>query len=226
MLDTVKNLAFRRQLEEFVDNCELRLPAEVARLFREYTWLVWDYKLVGKIYDFYADDAIMYVEDGQTVTGVETVVANTLAFTAAVPDNESLFVDIFAEEDGEGGYRFIQATRCTGTCTGPTANGPGTGRSLSEGGRDCIGLCECLVKKVDGRWKIVSEWMVRSTRAIDQTMTPGAPPFVFDNSKVGVYSETKQEFPNQFETEDDAGAAETRENTPETGGETAGAEME
>ena len=28
------------------------------------------------------------------------------------------------------------------------------------------------------------------------------------------------------ETEDDAGAAETRENTPETGGETAGAEME
>lgn len=182
MLDTIANLSYRKKLEDFVDHCELKVPEEVARLFKEYTLLVWDYKLLGKIYDFYTDDAIMYVEDGKTVVGVETVVADTLAFTAAVPDNESWFVDIFAEGDEENGYRFIQATRCVGTCLGRSAAGEATGRSLSEGGRDCIGLCECLVKKVDGRWKIVEEWMVRSNRAIAHVMTPGSPGVTFEDS--------------------------------------------
>ena len=182
MLDTIANLSYRKKLEDFVDHCELKVPEEVARLFRENTLLVWDYKLLGKIYDFYTDDAIMYVEDGKTVVGVEKVVADTLAFTAAVPDNESWFVDIFAEGDEENGYRFIQATRCVGTCLGRSAAGEATGRSLSEGGRDCIGLCECLVKKVDGRWKIVEEWMVRSNRAIAHVMTPGSPRVTFEDS--------------------------------------------
>lgn len=182
MLDTIANLSYRKKMEDFVDHCELKVSEEVARLFKEYTLLVWDYKLLGKIYDFYTDDAIMYVEDGKTVVGVEKVVADTLAFTAAVPDNESWFIDIFAEGDEENGYRFIQATRCVGTCLGRSAAGEATGRSLSEGGRDCIGLCECLVKKVDGRWKIVEEWMVRSNRAIGHVMTPGSHRVSFEDS--------------------------------------------
>lgn len=182
MLDTIANLSYRKKMEDFVDHCELKVPEEVARLFKEYTLLVWDYKLLGKIYDFYTDDAIMYVEDGKTVVGVEKVVADTLAFTAAVPDNESWFVDIFAEGDEENGYRFIQATRCVGTCLGRSAAGEATGRSLSEGGRDCIGLCECLVKKIDERWKIVAEWMVRSNRAIGHVMTPGSHRVSFEDS--------------------------------------------
>ena len=180
MFNTVENLGWRKKLEEYVDHCELRAPEEVARLFKEYTLLVWDFKLLGRIYDFYSDDAIMYVEDGETVVGVEQVVANTLAFTAAVPDNESWFIDIFAEGDPEHGYYFIQSTRCVGTSLGYSKLGPGTGRSLSEGGRDCIGLCECHVEKVNGKWKITEEWMVRSDRAIGYTMDPSTPPVTFD----------------------------------------------
>lgn len=175
MLNTIANYEHRKKFEEYVDNCQLKTPEEVARLFREYTWLVWDYKMLGRIYDFYTDDAIMYVENGETVFGIDAVMKNTLAFTAAVPDNESWFVDIFAEGNPEDGYYFIQSTRCVGTSTGPSEEGPGTGRSLSEGGRDCIGLCECRVQKVDGRWKITEEWMVRSGRAIGHVMTPGTP---------------------------------------------------
>ncbi|MCI9120979.1 MAG: hypothetical protein HFG00_05565 [Oscillibacter sp.] len=180
MFNTSKQLEWRKKLERYVDQCELKVPEEVARLFKEYTLLVWDFKLLGRIYDFYRDDAIMYVEDGETVVGVEEVVANTLAFTAAVPDNESWFIDIFAEGDPERGYYFIQSTRCVGTSTGPSKLGPGTGRSLSEGGRDCIGLCECHVENVDGKWKITEEWMVRSDRAIGYVMDPAAPPLSFD----------------------------------------------
>ena len=61
MFNTVENLGWRKKLEEYVDHCELRAPEEVARLFKEYTLLVWDFKLLGRIYDFYSDDAIMYV---------------------------------------------------------------------------------------------------------------------------------------------------------------------
>lgn len=206
MLDTIKNLSYRKKMEEFVDNCELRVPEEVSRLFKEYTLLVWDYKLVGKIYDFYTEDAIMHVEDGKTVVGFEQVVADTLAFTAAVPDNESWFVDIFAEGDEENGYRFIQATRCVGTSLGRSALGEATGRSLSEGGRDSIGLCECLVKKIDGRWKIVEEWMVRSNRAIGHVMTPGSERVSFedkinktkkeDSIEINIETETEERFKN------------------------------
>ena len=182
MIDSVANLGFRKKLEYYVDNCKLNTPEEVARLFKEYTLLIWDYKLVGKIYEFYTDDAIMYVEDGKTVVGVEQVVADTLAFTSQVPDNESWFIDIFAEGNPEDGYYFLQSTRCVGTCLGPTEYGAPTGRSLSEGGRDCIGLCEYHVQKVDGQWKITEEWMVRSGRAIGYVMNPANPPVSFPNN--------------------------------------------
>ena len=175
MIDSVANIGFRKKLEYYVDHCRLNAPEEVARLFKEYTLLVWDYKLVGRIYDFYTDNAIMYVEDGKTVVGVEQVVADTLAFTSSVPDNESWFIDIFAEGNPEDGYYFLQSTRCVGTSLGPSGSGAPTGRSLSEGGRDCIGLCECHVEKVNGEWKITEEWMVRSGRAIAHVMTPGTP---------------------------------------------------
>lgn len=182
MIDSVANIGFRKKLEYYVDHCKLNVPEEVARLFREYTLLVWDYKLIGRIYDFYTDDAIMYVEDGNTVVGVEQVVADTLAFTSAVPDNESWFIDIFAEGNPQDGYYFLQATRCVGTSLGPSGCGAPTGRSLSEGGRDCIGLCECHVQKVNGEWKITEEWMVRSGRAISHVMTPGSPVVAFSEN--------------------------------------------
>lgn len=179
MIDTVKHLGFRRRLEEYVDSCELQVPEEVARLFKEYTLLVWDYKLLGRIYQFYNDDIVLYVENGNTVVGIEAVVAETLAFTAAVPDNESWFIDIFAEGDPKNGYYFIQSTRCVGTSLGYSSLGPPTGRSLSEGGRDAIGLCECHVEKINGRWKITEEWMVRSGSAISHVMKQGSSTVVF-----------------------------------------------
>lgn len=171
MLDAIENLMKRKQMEAFVDNCQLKTPEEVARLFREYTWLIWDYKLIGKVYDYYPDQIPLHTEHTTALTDVETVIANTMAFTAAAPDNETIFLDIFAEGDEETGYSFFQATHTVGTCTGWSACGGPTGRSFSEGGRTGIGACECLVKKVDGKWKIVEEWLVRSTLAERDTMT-------------------------------------------------------
>ena len=182
MINTVENLDFRKAMEQYVDGCLLNIPEDVARLFKEYTLLIWDYKLTGRIYDFYNDNIILYLENGITVVGIEGVIAATLAFTATVPDNESWFTDIFAEGNPQDGYSFIQSTRRVGTCLGYSSAGKPTGRSLSEGGRDAIALCECRVQKIDGRWKITEEWLVRSGASVIHVMTPGSAPVVFENN--------------------------------------------
>lgn len=164
-----KRLEERNKLLEYVDNCQLKTPEEVARLFEEYTKVIWDHKLVGKIYDFYCDDAVIHMGDGTEVVGVDKVFAGTLQFISAFPNLKFKFLDIFAEGDEENGYKFAQAVYYDGVNTGYSQFGPPTGKALSEDDY-CMSVCECLVKKVDGRWKIVEEWLVRSSEALNNTM--------------------------------------------------------
>ena len=89
---------------------------------------------------------------------------------SAFPDLKLRFIDIFAEGDPEHGYSFGQAIYFDGTNTGYSKFGPPTGKSLCNG-ELCLGLCECRVEKVDGRWKIVEEWVTRSEDLINATMT-------------------------------------------------------
>ncbi|SKC36200.1 nuclear transport factor 2 family protein [Maledivibacter halophilus] len=164
-----KRLEERNKLLEYVDNCELKTPEEVARLFEEYTKLIWDHKLVGKIYDFYCDDAVIHSGNGNDVTGVDNVFAGTLQFISSFPDLKFKFLDIFAEGDEESGYKFVQAVYYDGINTGYSQFGKPTGKPLSEDDY-CMSVCECLVKKVNGRWKIVEEWLVRSSESLENTM--------------------------------------------------------
>src|SRR5699024_8359659 len=78
MLNISLNLERRKEMEAFVDHCELKTPEEVSRLFLEYTLLIWDYLLVGRIADFYNDDIIMNHAGGVTVQGLESVYSGTL----------------------------------------------------------------------------------------------------------------------------------------------------
>lgn len=164
MLNISLNIENRKRMEAYVDHCELKTPEEVARLFLEYTLLIWDYLLIGRISDFYGDDIVMNHANGLTIQGAENVYAGTLGSVATCArDNQTVFVDIFAEGNPEDGYSFIQAT----TAYRPGEHGgqpyqPPEGRLLSDEQHGNIGLCECLVKKVDGKWRIVQEWLVRS----------------------------------------------------------------
>lgn len=167
MLNISQNLEKRREMEEYVDHCELKTPEEVSRLFLEYTRLIWDYLLIGRIADFYNNDIVMDHAGGVTVQGLESVYSGTLSSVAkclsSAPDNQTIFVDIFAEGNPEDGYRFIQAT----TAYRPGEHGgqeyaPEEGVVLPSSQNGHTGLCECLVKKIDGKWTIVEEWLVRS----------------------------------------------------------------
>jgi hypothetical protein len=150
---------------DYINNCKFKSPEEVARLFREYTAVIWDYKLIGKIFDFYGDNVVIYREGGNNMVGVQDVINDTLAYISAFPDLAFEFLDIHCDGNEKDGYRFGQVVEFKGTNLGYSKYGPPTGKSLVKDGRGTLDICQCLIKKVNGRWRMHTEWGTRSEKA-------------------------------------------------------------
>ncbi|MFD9625506.1 hypothetical protein [Peribacillus muralis] len=163
-----KIVSERQKLEYIVDNCKFETAEQVCELFEAYTHLIWKYKQVGRIYDFYYDDMIIHREGGNDLIGIDQVVQDTLACLAAFPDMEFKFYGIHGVGNQVDGFRFGQAVYFAGTNTGISKYGPGNGESLPP--HECVDLCECLIKKIDGRWRVVEEWGTRSTETMDRVL--------------------------------------------------------
>lgn len=168
-------LSHRDQYEKYVNECQLKTPEEVAELFKEYTALIWDYKLVGYCNKFYHESTVVHRENCEEYTGADLAVSGTLAFEAAVPDLKFRFVDIFAEEDGKGGYKFAQALYYDGQKSGYSGNGEPSNKELAEENKYCFGLCWVDVRKLDGEWKQAEEWLVRDSLAVNELFASDKP---------------------------------------------------
>ena len=163
----------RRRLEYIVDHCKFETPEQVTELFEAYTHLIWKYKQVGRIYDFYYDGMMIHREGNNDLIGVDQVVKDTLACLAAFPDMEFKFYDIHGTGNPEEGFRFGQAVYFKGTFLGVSKYGQGTGAACAPD--ECVDICECLVKRVDGKWRVVEEWGDRSTLAFERVLRQAAP---------------------------------------------------
>ena len=163
----------RRRLEYIVDHCKFETPEQVTELFEAYTHLIWKYKQVGRIYDFYYDGMMIHREGNNDLIGVDQVVKDTLARLAAFPDMEFKFYDIHGTGNPEEGFRFGQAVYFKGTFLGVSKYGQGTGAAFAPD--ECVDICECLVKRVDGKWRVVEEWGDRSTLAFERVLRQAAP---------------------------------------------------
>ncbi|HJB56429.1 MAG TPA: hypothetical protein H9714_02645 [Candidatus Flavonifractor intestinipullorum] len=163
----------RRRLEYIVDHCKFETPEQVTELFEAYTHLIWKYKQVGRIYDFYYDGMMIHREGNNDLIGVDQVVKDTLACLAAFPDMEFKFYDIHGTGNPEEGFRFGQAVYFKGTFLGVSKYGQGTGAAFAPD--ECVDICECLVKRVDGKWRVVEEWGDRSTLAFERVLRQAAP---------------------------------------------------
>ena len=163
----------RRRLEYIVDHCKFETPEQVTELFEAYTHLIWKYKQVGRIYDFYYDGMMIHREGNNDLIGVDQVVKDTLACLAAFPDMEFKFYDIHGTGNPEEGFRFGQAGYFKGTFLGVSKYGQGTGAAFAPD--ECVDICECLVKRVDGKWRVVEEWGDRSTLAFERVLRQAAP---------------------------------------------------
>ena len=163
----------RRRLEYIVDHCKFETPEQVTELFEAYTHLIWKYKQVGRIYDFYYDGMMIHREGNNDLIGVDQVVKDTLACLAAFPDMKFKFYDIHGTGNPEEGFRFGQAVYFKGTFLGVSKYGQGTGAAFAPD--ECVDICECLVKRVDGKWRVVEEWGDRSTLAFERVLRQAAP---------------------------------------------------
>lgn len=164
-------VAERRRMEEIVDNCPHETPEQIAQLFEAYTHLIWKYQQVGRIYDYYYEGMIIHREGGDDLVGVDQVVQDTLQFLAAFPDLEFKFNDIWCVGNPADGFRFGQSVHFKGTHSGPGKYGPGNNVAIQP--HEMTDLCQCLVKFVDGKWRVVEEWGVRSTEAMERIMKAG-----------------------------------------------------
>ena len=155
-----------KKLREIVDNPDFKTPADVAQFFIAYTKLIWNHKMIGTIYDYYPDNIVIHAEDdGNDIVGVEDVVKNTVIKLNALPDYHTTFSEIFAVGDEETGYKFVQVTIGEGTSLGPSKFGPATGKKITR--HNIMTMCECHVKKINGEWKVVEEWVSGSGKRLE-----------------------------------------------------------
>jgi len=156
------------KLKEIVENPDFKVTADVEIFFEAYTKYIWDYKMVGAIYDCYCDNIEIKLENGENLVGIEAEVRSTLTLLNAFPDLRISFIDIFAHKVAEDEFQFVQITHLDATSLGPSRLGPPTGKKLTYD--NMMEMCECLVKKVNGQWKIVDEWVSNSNKRIDSVM--------------------------------------------------------
>lgn len=145
-----------KRLRAIVEKADLKTTADVEEFFVAYTKCIWDHKMVGLIYDHYTDETTIHGENGVDIAGIGPVVYHTLERLYAVPDIKVQFIGIWAVKLNDDEFRFIQVTHPDGTFTGPSHYGSPSGAKLSYD--NIMNMCECLVKRIDGKWKIVEEW--------------------------------------------------------------------
>ncbi|MFQ8602509.1 MAG: hypothetical protein ACLSAO_05390 [Anaerovoracaceae bacterium] len=160
----------RRKLEDYVRNCNLSLPEEVAELFINYTRWIWEYKCIGAINKYYNDATICYTENGGCTVGADPVIAGSLQSICAYPDKINDFVDIIVEGNEEDGYSFGQSSKLGNFNLGWSKYGEATGKWLGVGDVPLYSICELTLKKIDGRWRVTEEWVVEGTEVKRMTL--------------------------------------------------------
>lgn len=184
-----EKLAERKALEAFYYNCKLETPEEVAKLFDVYTRLIWEYHQTGLCYDYYCDTTWTRLEGtGAWIGGHDALEVETLPAIGPKKNRKCNFKQIFCVGDPENGYHFGQVTSPCGEFAkeGAIATGRGDGSVTSVD--EVYTLCECYVKKVEGRWVITDEWVV-SGQEVCRQQVKGAQPFA--KTILDVYGEGK-----------------------------------
>jgi predicted ester cyclase len=155
------------ELTQAIEAVELKNVKEVEAFVRNYAALIWDYKMIGKIYDYYQPDIEVIRENRVLIKGVEQYVEDVTKLLAAFPDMKVDVENVIVSGSPEEGFKVFRRMRYKGTNKGYSQFGPPTGKSLGNG---CLGLTMFYLKKIDGAWKITSEMDMRSAEWIEEKL--------------------------------------------------------
>ena len=154
-------------LRERVYHAEMKDKEEVRTFVQDLKKLVYDYKMVGMLYDFYTENVEYHKQNRISFSGVEDLVNQVLEFTVAFPDLKADVEHIIVDQVNDSYYKVFCRLRYRGTNTGFSRFGPPTGKSLGDG---CLNLSLFHLKKLSSGWKIDFEVNSDSEALIRETL--------------------------------------------------------
>ena len=119
-----------RRLVRLVDNAKMKTNDEVREFIAALTKLIYDYKMLGKIYDFYPENLEYYKQNKVVFTNVEEVVREVSQFLAAFPNLTTSIENIIIYKVKDDFYKISRRLFYMGNNYGYSKFGPPTGRSL------------------------------------------------------------------------------------------------
>jgi hypothetical protein len=135
-------------------------PESLTEYARLLTTLIFTHKEIGNVYDLYADDVVVYRENGYRLVGSHEVMKDLTVFLSAFPDLCVNYADSFAVKKGDV-YKLWRHFNLDGHNLGHSVYGPPTGKEL--GGPKCIVMNMATVAITDGKPKIVKEFTMYSS---------------------------------------------------------------
>ena len=122
---------------------------DIAQYIRDSTHQIWDEKFVGRIYDYYDPQAVVYTSNGD-IYGRDQVIKLSTIRQGAFPDTRDWIEEVIARHNPDGSYDTSMRWVYMGTNTGWSQYGPPTGRKVAV-----RGLANCTIR--DNR--VVREWV-------------------------------------------------------------------
>lgn len=161
-----------RRLVHLVDNARMKTNDEVREFIAALTKLIYDYKMLGKIYDFYPENLEYYKQNKVVFTNVEEVVREVSQFLAAFPNLTTSIENIIIYKVKDDFYKISRRLFYMGNNYGYSKFGPPTGRSLEK---NCLNQSLLHLKKTANEWKITleinndSELWLEEVMGVDQS---------------------------------------------------------
>lgn len=103
---------------------------DIEDFVRRSTHEIWNWRLFGKIPEYYAPNYRCHTASDRELYGVGDFTQDILARIAAFPDAAMQIDDLYWNDDGGGNYRTAVLWTLLGTHTGPSIYGPPTGRRV------------------------------------------------------------------------------------------------
>ena len=159
------------RMSDVVYSPTLDTPDQVREFITCLTKLIYDYKMVGLVYDFYPEEVEYHKQSGIRYSHPDEIAIQINELEAAFPDLHTEIDHIIVYRAAPDCWKVFRRMRLKGTNLGFSPNGPATGKPLGE---RCLNLSMLYLKQVDGAWKIPFEVNSDSESLLRQVQTGGA----------------------------------------------------
>lgn len=160
-----------KALQKTLKDLDIKTRDDARTFITALTKLIYDYKMLGIIYEYYADNVEYYKQDDTIIDGVGDVVLNVADLCAAFPNLRTNIESLIVYPVDENFYKIGRRLHYWGNNYGHSRFGPPTGKSLAN---NCQNMSIIHLKKLGGRWKITFEINSDSQDWLREVMTPDA----------------------------------------------------